>query len=315
MSVSSSSNSIERGSETQSPSSPTPRRRSTSHKSPEVVTAGMFPSLSHHPPSHRKCHGQLDRVRWSLTNLLISPLSCPDDLRPDWNRRILAAVQRQQPGSRRASTSSPVSNATFGLGRRLAAGRQGTSSRRSNSSTAASEYGYITAMRNMGTDLEELMIMEAMRQSLQDEQERQAREAAATSSSSTTPENPDADSNTLPSVISQYGESSRSGTGRGSATSRSPLSSPIAPPSTSSSSSTTAHRFTRGLLLRGEEEDTSSLNTSDGESETDSDQDRPELLHNDSIRFARISLPATAQTPVTRKHPVHEGRTNAPEAV
>ncbi|KAK3811153.1 MAG: hypothetical protein J3Q66DRAFT_351162 [Benniella sp.] len=280
MSVSSSSNSIERGSETTSPSSPTPRRRSTSHKSPEVVTA--------------------------------------DDLRPDWNRRILAAVQRQQPGSRRASTSSPVSNATFGLGRRLAAGRQGTSSRRSNSSTAASEYnGYITAMRNMGTDLEELMIMEAMRQSLQDEQERQAREAAAASSSSTTPENPDADANTLPSVLSHFGESSRSGIGRGSATSRSPLSSPIAPPSTSSSSSTTAHRFTRGLLLRGEEEDISSLNTSDGDndSETDSDQDRPELLHNDSIRFARISLPASAQTPVTRKHPTHEGRTNAPEAV
>ncbi|KAF9091822.1 SNF1-interacting protein, partial [Mortierella sp. GBA35] len=137
-----SSSFLERGMDSQNPSSPSTRRRSTSHKSPEVVAA--------------------------------------DDLRPDWNRRILAAAQRQ-PGSRRASTSSSVSNSTFALGRRLAVGRQGSSSRRSNSTAAAGEYnGYLAAMRNMGTDLEELMIMEAMRQSLQDEEERQAREAAAT---------------------------------------------------------------------------------------------------------------------------------------
>ncbi|KAI8352218.1 hypothetical protein B0O80DRAFT_454041 [Mortierella sp. GBAus27b] len=266
MSVSSSSNSIERGSETQSPSSPSTRRRSTSHKSPEVVTA--------------------------------------DELRPDWNRRILAASQRQ-PGSRRASTSSPVANATFGLGRRLAASRQGTNSRRSNSSTAASDYtGYVAAMRNMGADLEELMIMEAMRQSLQDEQERQAREAAAAANGGS------ANSGTTDSSgTSQHGESSRSGT----ATSRSPLSSPIAP-STSSSSSTTARRYARGSRARVDEGDTSSLATSsDGENDSDSDQERPELLHNEALRFARISMPA--RTPVTRKHRAQEGRTNAPEAV
>ncbi|KAI9231690.1 MAG: hypothetical protein BYD32DRAFT_466924 [Podila humilis] len=130
----SSPNSVDRPQTTDTQMSPSSnRRRSTSHKSPEVVAA--------------------------------------DDLRPDWNRRILAA---RQPGSRRASTSSSVSGATFALGRRLA-GRQGSGSRRSNSSA---EYGYLTAMRHMGTDLEELMIIEAMRQSIQDEHERQAREAA-----------------------------------------------------------------------------------------------------------------------------------------
>ncbi|KAG0087564.1 SNF1-interacting protein [Podila epicladia] len=143
MAVSSSNNSLDRHSQTDTQTSPTSsRRRSTSHKHPEVVAA--------------------------------------DDLRPDWNRRILAA---RQPGSRRASTSSSVSGATFALGRRLA-GRQGSGSRRSNSAAAA-EYGYLSAMRHMGTDLEELMIIEAMRQSIQDENERQAREAASGGPSAT----------------------------------------------------------------------------------------------------------------------------------
>ncbi|KAG0353845.1 SNF1-interacting protein [Podila minutissima] len=143
MAVSSSNNSLDRHSQTDTQASPSSnRRRSTSHKNPEVVAA--------------------------------------DDLRPDWNRRILAA---RQPGSRRASTSSSVSGATFALGRRLA-GRQGSGSRRSNSAAVA-EYGYLSAMRHMGTDLEELMIIEAMRQSIQDENERQAREAASGGPSAT----------------------------------------------------------------------------------------------------------------------------------
>ncbi|KAF9930794.1 SNF1-interacting protein [Modicella reniformis] len=273
MSVTSSNNSIERGSEAQPPSSPSARRRSTSHKSPEVVTA--------------------------------------DELRPDWNRRILAAAQRQT-GSRRSSNPSPMSNTAFSLGRRLAAGRQGTSSRRSNSSTAAADYnGYLTAMREMGTDLEELMIMEAMRLSLQDEQERQAREAAATTAAAP---NVDANPITQSGSILQHGESSRSGTGRGSATSRSPLSSPIVPPSTSSSSSITARSYAGGSRPRGDEDTSSLATTSDGEqeSEPDSDENGPELLHSEALRFARTHMPA--RTPVTRKHRAQGGRTNA-EAV
>ncbi|KAI8603293.1 hypothetical protein EDD21DRAFT_369509 [Dissophora ornata] len=303
MSVSSSNNSIERAAETQTPSSPSTRRRSTSHKSPEVVTA--------------------------------------DELRPDWNRRILAAAQRQ-PGSRRASTSSSM-NATFALGRRLAVGRQGgSSSRRSNSSAAAADYsGYLTAMRNMGTDLEELMIMEAMRQSLQDEHDRQAREAAASAASASTSASGAStsaaaaatalNSNTStigiaganarihPIVVSPSGQGFRSGTGRIRGGSRSPLSSPIAPPSTSSSSSNTAQGVSQGSRARSEGGDSASLTstTDDGpESEPDSDQDAPELLHNRAIRFAAVPIPApnSIETGMP-KHRVREGPTHSPEAV
>lgn len=146
------------------------RRRSTSHKNPEVVAAGKVSMIYLNGPLF---------LCWVNANSLMLCTQMLDDLRPDWNRRILAA---RQPGSRRASTSSSMSGATFALGRRLA-GRQGSGSRRSNSSAAA-EYGYLTAMRHMGTDLEELMIIEAMRQSIQDEHERQAREAGGPSTTS-----------------------------------------------------------------------------------------------------------------------------------
>ncbi|KAF9169811.1 SNF1-interacting protein [Mortierella sp. AD011] len=274
MSISSSSNSVERTSETQTPSSPPARRRSTSHKSPDVVTA--------------------------------------DELRPDWNRRILAAAQRQ-PGSRRASTSSSVSNATFALGRRLAVGRQGGSgSRRSNSSTAAADYnGYLTAMRNMGTDLEELMIMEAMRQSLQDEHDRQAREAAATSTASS-----NTDTNPNSGISPQQSQSSGSSAGREQGLSRSPLSSPVVPPSTSSSSSDMTHDHAQSSGPRSGRPDTSSL-TSESEDgqDTDSEQDTPELLHNRAIRFATVSIPTP--TPMETAMPKHrtQGPTSSPEAV
>ncbi|KAF9112385.1 SNF1-interacting protein [Mortierella sp. AM989] len=272
MSVSSSSNSIERTSEAQHPSSSSNRRRSTSHKSSEVVTA--------------------------------------DELRPDWNRRILATAQRQ-PGSRRASTSSSVSNATFALGRRLAASRQGGSnSRRSNSSTAAADYnGYLTAMRNMGTDLEELMIMEAMRQSLQDEHDRQARETAAASAAAS-----NSNTNVNPSATPQSSEPSA---GRGQSSSRSPLSSPVVPPSTSSSSSDMVHDPAQSSRSRGEGGDTSSLasGSEDGQ-DTDSEQDTPELLHNRAIRFAAVPIPTPTSTESGMpKHRAQGGPTSSPEAV
>ncbi|KAF9898585.1 hypothetical protein BX616_003844 [Lobosporangium transversale] len=256
MSVSLSNNSVER-TESQNPSSLPARRRSTSHKSPEVVTA--------------------------------------DEIRPDWNRRILVASQRQ-PGSRRASTSSSVSNATFALGRRLAGQRNGSNSRRSNSSAAAADYsGYLTAMRNMGADLEELMIMEAMRQSLQDEHDRQAREAAAASSSngSTPSSSPNGSNTTDPSRRPQGRDTLRSGSSRrsqsGAVMTSSPLSSPPAPPSTISSSSTVARPRASSLTSGPSDED------QDAESETDSDQDTPGLLHNRAIRFATVTpIPASS---------------------
>ncbi|KAF9942926.1 hypothetical protein BGZ67_009384 [Mortierella alpina] len=269
MSVSSSNNSIERGPDGQTPSSPSTRRRSTSHKSPEVVSA--------------------------------------DDLRPDWNRRILAAAQRQ-PGSRRASTSSSMTNATFGLGRRWAAGRQaGSNSRRSNSSAAAGDYsGYLTAMRNMGADLEELMIMEAMRQSLQDEQDRQAREASTTAT---------ADS---PSQVSQRSRTeSGSGTEDGSRASR-------ASRGSSTPSSATVDQAGSSSLAR-EAQVTSPIRNEQGPdsdseasiSEPESDQDSPALLHNRAIRYASATIPARP-SPVeasTPKHRAQEGATQPSEAV
>ncbi|KAI7819489.1 hypothetical protein BC939DRAFT_262011 [Gamsiella multidivaricata] len=280
MSNSSSSNSIERTPEIQSPSSPSVRRRSTSHKSSEVVTA--------------------------------------DELRPDWNRRILAAAQRQ-PGSRRASTSSTM-NATFALGRRLAVGRQGTTSRRSNSSAAAADYnGYLTVMRNMGTDLEELMIMEAMRQSLQDEHDRLAREAAAASATNAGAASGNAAGNA--NALSPGLGSRSGGTERAQTTiTRSPLSSPLAPPSTSFSTPTTAQGGPRGTRARRDgdgHDDSSSSSRSENESGSESDQDRPELLHNRAIRFAAVPIPRPTAVETTGgpKHRPQEEATNSPETV
>ncbi|KAG0317795.1 SNF1-interacting protein [Dissophora globulifera] len=294
MSVSSSSNSIERGPETQSPSSPSTRRRSTSHKSPEVVTA--------------------------------------DELRPDWNRRILAAVQRQ-PGSRRASTSSSM-NATFALGRRLAVGRQaGSSSRRSNSSTTPSDYnGYLTAMRNMGTDLEELMIMEAMRQSLQDEHDRQTREAAAVAAATaattaaTSAASPLATTTTATTAAASSSNSNadnhrHSASGQ-DGRSRSALSSLGAPTSMSSSSSLSRAARGHAMNSRTRSEDSSSLtSTSDHgaqeDSESDSDEDGPELLHNRAIRFAAVPIPTSTsvETDLPKHRPQEEGPTHSSEVV
>ncbi|KAG0071234.1 SNF1-interacting protein [Linnemannia elongata] len=269
MTGSPSSSSVDRGADSQSVSSPSTRRRSTSHKSPEVVSA--------------------------------------DDLRPDWNRRILAAAQRQ-PGSRRASTSSSVSNSTFALGRRLAVGRQGTGSRRSNSTAAAQDYnGYLSAMRNMGTDLEELMIMEAMRQSLQDEEERLAREAAAAATTAAA-----GNSN---AGAGQTGEGSASGSsspsspaqqnrgrgGPGAQGTAARLGGSTASPATghfrSSTQSSTVHGGSTPVppLAPSQSNNGSLESLSDRgvrhDDDSDSDQeDSPALLDNRAIRYAQVNL-------------------------
>ncbi|KAF9088686.1 SNF1-interacting protein [Mortierella sp. AD031] len=278
-----SSSFLERGMDSQNPSSPSTRRRSTSHKSPEVVAA--------------------------------------DDLRPDWNRRILAAAQRQ-PGSRRASTSSSVSNSTFALGRRLAVGRQGSSSRRSNSTAAAGEYnGYLAAMRNMGTDLEELMIMEAMRQSLQDEEERQAREAAATAAAAAGSGTGAAASAGTGGSSSGAGTSPSSPTGQSQGRGRSGLGRHVdmartggssGSPATGHSRSSTVSSSVQGsasvpvlALSRSDNDSLESL--SDNGDDTESDQeDSPALLDNRAIRYAQVNMGAATNG---------AGRTSAAAAV
>ncbi|KAF9149503.1 SNF1-interacting protein [Linnemannia schmuckeri] len=268
MTGSPSSSSLDRGVDAQSPSSPSTRRRSTSHKSPEVVAA--------------------------------------DDLRPDWNRRILAAAQRQ-PGSRRASTSSSVSNSTFALGRRLAVGRQGTSSRRSNSTAAAQDYnGYLSAMRHMGTDLEELMIMEAMRQSLQDEEERLAREAAAAAAGGGG-SNPtagqtgegNATGSSSPSSSTQQNHGHSGQGARGTARMGGSTASPATGHSRSSTQSNTVHGGSTPVpalaLSRSDNGSLESLSDDRGvrhaDDDSDSDQeDSPALLDNRAIRYAQVNL-------------------------
>ncbi|GJJ76905.1 hypothetical protein EMPS_09264 [Entomortierella parvispora] len=256
MSVSSSSNSMERAPD-QSPSSPSSRRRSTSHKSPDVVAA--------------------------------------DDLRPDWNRRILAAAQRQ-PGSRRASTSSSVSGATFALGRRLAAGRSsGSNSRRSNSSAAAADYnGYLAAVRNMGTDLEELMMMEAMRQSLQDEQDRINRESAAATAAAAAASSAQQVANTTASPSTSSAGAASSST---TVSSDRQLSS-----SASTANSSTAQGV--AVMLGDDEYDQDSLISDD----EDSDEDTPAQLQNRAIRYRNIAGSRSGQMPVdlSPKHRVEE---------
>lgn len=238
---------------------------------------------------------------------LLFPHETIDDLRPDWNRRILAAAQRQ-PGSRRASTSSSVSNSTFALGRRLAVGRQGASSRRSNSTAAAQDYnGYLSAMRNMGTDLEELMIMEAMRQSLQDEEERLAREAAAAAtaaaaggSNATAGQNGEgsATGSSSPSSSTQQNRG-RGGPGaRGTATRvGGSTASPATGHSRSSTQSSTVHDGSTPVpalpLSRSDNGSLESLSDRGVRHDDDSDSDQedsPALLDNRAIRYAQVNL-------------------------
>ncbi|CAG8460422.1 9536_t:CDS:2, partial [Cetraspora pellucida] len=104
-----------------------------------------------------------------------------DQIRPDWAARVLQQPLRQPPGARRPTPATSSST------RRIVVRPQGGSNttfvtssttppRRTNPPpAAAAEYGgYLAAMR-MGTDLEELMVMEAIRLSLL-EQERDRRE-------------------------------------------------------------------------------------------------------------------------------------------
>ncbi|CAG8620897.1 2615_t:CDS:2 [Paraglomus brasilianum] len=96
-----------------------------------------------------------------------------DQIRPDWNNR----AQTQRPNGRRPSASSSI----IGNSRRISlrppgSGSYATSpspSRRNNLPTGSEYPGYL---RNVGADLEELMVMEAIRLSLLEQEERERRE-------------------------------------------------------------------------------------------------------------------------------------------
>ncbi|KAI9288253.1 hypothetical protein BC943DRAFT_357953 [Umbelopsis sp. AD052] len=110
-----------------------PRRQSVSHKDPEVVLV--------------------------------------DHIRPDWNRML--DVSRAAPGSRRNSATQANSTRSRGVGGAI--GSIMTRPGRSASSAASNEYFVSAAMRRMNLqnmDLEDLMVMEAVRLSLLEEEER-----------------------------------------------------------------------------------------------------------------------------------------------
>ncbi|KAF9178952.1 hypothetical protein BGZ51_007352 [Haplosporangium sp. Z 767] len=165
-------------------------------------------------------------------------------------------------------------------------------------------------MRNMGADLEELMIMEAMRQSLQDEHDRQTREAAATSATTTTAATLTA---TTQNQSTQDSESrSRTGTENGAAggSSSERLVVTATPrersghSSDSPLSSTTVH----GTMSIERDDDVDSLTSGSDDgpgSESDSDQE----MVNRAIRYANVPIPASTPVERTRKHQAQEGST------
>ncbi|KAF8938423.1 hypothetical protein BGZ47_008577 [Haplosporangium gracile] len=166
-------------------------------------------------------------------------------------------------------------------------------------------------MRNMGTDLEELMIMEAMRQSLQDEEERLAREAAAGGGSSNatagqTGEGSATGSSSLSSSTQQ--NHGRSGQGaRGTARVRGSTASPATGHSRSSTQSNTVHGGSTLVpalaLSRSDNGSLESLSDDHGvrhaDDDSDSDQeDSPALLDNRAIRYAQVNL-GTSRTAIS----------------
>lgn len=116
-----------------------PRRKSVSHKNPDVVTT--------------------------------------DQIRPDWAARVLQQPPRQLPTPRRPTNTSPSRRIMVrpGGGGSTYVTSSTNSSRRNNQPTGGEYGGYLAAMR-MGTDLEELMVMEAIRLSLLEQEERERRE-------------------------------------------------------------------------------------------------------------------------------------------
>lgn len=142
-----------------------PRRQSVSHKDPEVVLVGKFFGVFHF------CRTFLPSQRQTKRNNSSGFLLCLDHIRPDWNRML--DVSRAAPGSRRNSATQANSARSRGVGGAI--GSIMTRPGRSASSAASNEYFVSAAMRRMNLqnmDLEDLMVMEAVRLSLLEEEER-----------------------------------------------------------------------------------------------------------------------------------------------
>jgi len=145
----------------------------------------------------------------------------------------------------------------------------------------------------MGTDLEELMMMEAMRQSLQDEQDRINRESAAAAAAATAASSAQGASATASPSTSSAGATSSSTTVGSDR-------------QLSSSFSTAASSTAQGVaaMLGDDEYDQDSLASDD----EDSDEDTPAQLHNRTIRYRNIAGSRPRQMPadLSPKHRVEE---------
>ncbi|CAG8457243.1 5857_t:CDS:2 [Paraglomus occultum] len=127
-----------------------------------------------HSSSTSSLNQQDGKSRRKSISYKSSEVVTTDQIRPDWNNR----AQAQRPNGRRPSASSSI----MGNSRRISLRPPGSgsyatspspSSRRNNLPTGSEYPGYL---RNVGADLEELMVMEAIRLSLLEQEERERRE-------------------------------------------------------------------------------------------------------------------------------------------
>ncbi|KAG0168024.1 SNF1-interacting protein [Apophysomyces sp. BC1021] len=99
-----------------------------------------------------------------------------DHVRPDWNKS-LTLPKSARSASRRNSASAGQSSSRSFL-RTTAVGPLFTRAGRSASSAASTEYNhFLSTIRDMNMDLEEWMVMEAVRLSLAEQEERERQEA------------------------------------------------------------------------------------------------------------------------------------------
>ncbi|KAJ3039780.1 SNF1-interacting protein [Rhizophlyctis rosea] len=160
------------------PQSPvTGRRRSLSHKSPGVVTTDEI-----RPDGVRK-QQQLALARAVNQRRVVHPLAgVPRRNRTTFNTSNMDADTQRELASAAAAAATLVE----GLSNAAGEGSGRRAGRRVPRNAGELAFGYMDAVRGMGADLEELMIMEAVRRSLMESTAQTSNETTAESGGSTT---------------------------------------------------------------------------------------------------------------------------------
>jgi hypothetical protein len=139
-----------------------PRRESVDHKNPDVVLVGKW---------------LLERVMWAIYQRCVPFV---DHIRPDWDKTTTSAPNPARAVSRRNSASNASSGGSRHNNLLRAAGVTSLLTRpgRSASSAAATEYHqHLNNVRDSNMDLEDWMVMEAIRLSLAEQEENDRKEA------------------------------------------------------------------------------------------------------------------------------------------